>query len=110
MKRNETRDLTAKTKKAFASAPRPLLPGASDRRLVRELLPEIRQKKAEGWTYAELAAALAETFGFKVSRQTLAVYVSQLNRAAAPAAGGDAAVGQRPPQKSQHADSSKNND
>ncbi|MBL8259951.1 MAG: hypothetical protein JNM60_09105, partial [Candidatus Competibacteraceae bacterium] len=71
---------------------------------MRELLPDIRQKKAEGWTHAELAAALAETFGFKVSRQTLAVRISRLTRAAARAAGGDAAAGQRLPQKSQRVD------
>lgn len=82
MRDQKIKGLTAQAKKAFRRARRPLLPGASNRRLIRELLPEILRKREEGWTYAQLRQALADTFNCTISSQTLAVYVSQMTRAA----------------------------
>ena len=79
--------LSAAAQAAFAAAPRPPGARASDKARVRAVLPEIRDKRAAGWTYAEIRAELARTLGYRGTLKTLYTYVCRLSSAEiAPAA------------------------
>ncbi|MBK8168613.1 MAG: hypothetical protein IPK64_21920 [bacterium] len=69
------RGLSPESKRAFETARPPRKETASDREIVREMLPAIRRKRDEGWSYEAIRQELAKRLGFKGTRQTLYNYV-----------------------------------
>lgn len=84
---DRTCDLSPEGKQAFEDAAQNK-PVPSNRRIVREMLPSIRDKLKAGWTYEAIRQELMRSLGFKGTLRTLYNYVWHFSRkdASPPAA------------------------
>lgn len=64
----------------------------TDKDWIRELLPVIKEKRAAGWSYEDIRAALAETVGFKGTLKTLYTYTCRLASQAPSSPAGPIAI------------------